>query len=73
MKQLFVLTLFACICSSCNSVNEGERAIRCNQQAVQMSTCAIRENIQAIEHSNRAIAENKRNLEEINQMLKSQH
>lgn len=69
IQRFFLFLLLGGIISSC-SVNKTMRAMECNKQAIDMSTCAIWENAQAIEEANQKIDENSRRLEAINKALK---
>ena len=69
-KQFYFIPLIALSLSSCGSINDTFRALECNRQAIDMSTCAIEQNIQAIEEANRVIDENRSQLEAINRTLK---
>jgi uncharacterized protein YcfL len=64
---VFLAPIIAFTCSGCDVMN----AMRCNQQAIEMSTQAICENVRAVEAANRQIDENTQHLSEINEKLKS--
>lgn len=68
-KALLLLPALALTLDGCSIVSEGMRALRCNTEAIDMSSYAIMENAQAIEQANRGIEENRRQIELVNKRL----
>ncbi len=71
VQRLILFLLTGASVTGCATLNETMRAMECNKQAIDMSTCVIMENARAIEETNAKIEENKRQLEAINEALKN--